>query len=246
MAGNTSSVNVRQLCLQLKPILGSKADKIYTAYMAEDKEGQQQIEHYLQLLTAKYLPSKLEQSTTVLLPPSEEKAGGEYKIGTVKYAGKNLYHFGLREEEWIQHMAILGRSGAGKTNVGFLILQQLKQKNKPFLIFDWKRNYRDSSDLPRFVITFANDPAGFSSLYLIRILSLSLMLFRNRIKRFSFRRYCCTCITKGWRKKEERILSMQLLLKKPTTSCLMSGDLLLEGNLLWILSSGRSENLAKA
>ncbi|MHC4309603.1 MAG: ATP-binding protein [Planctomycetota bacterium] len=150
MVDKTSSVNIRQLCLQLKPILGSKADKIYTAYMAEDKEGQQQIEHYLQLLTAKYLPSKLEQSTTVLLPPSEETAGGEYKIGTVKYAGKNLYNFGLREEEWIQHMAILGRSGAGKTNVGFLILQQLKQKNKPFLIFDWKRNYRDLLALPGF------------------------------------------------------------------------------------------------
>jgi hypothetical protein len=150
MADNTSSVNVRQLCLQLKPILGSKADKIYTAYMAEDKEGQEQIEHYLQLLTAKYLPSKLEQSKTVLLPPATEKAEGQYIIGTVKYANKDLYPFGLREDEWIQHTAILGRSGAGKTNVGFLILQQLKQKGKPFLLFDWKRNYRDLLSLPEF------------------------------------------------------------------------------------------------
>ena len=166
MTDNTSSVNVKQLCLQLKPILGSKADKIYTAYMAEDKEGQEQIEHYLQLLTAKYLPSKLEQSKTVLLPPSEEKAVGEYRIGTVKYAGKDLYPFGLREDEWIQHMAILGRSGAGKTNVGFLILQQLKQKNKPFLIFDWKRNYRDLLALPEFkdveVYTIGRNIAPFS------------------------------------------------------------------------------------
>ena len=138
MADNTSSINVRQLCLQLKPILGSKADKIYTVYMAEDKEGQQQIEHYLQLLTAKYLPSKLEQSKTVLLPPSEEKATGEYRIGTVKYAGKDLYPFCLREEEWIQHMAILGRSGAGKTNVSLLILQQLKKKTSHFLYLTGK------------------------------------------------------------------------------------------------------------
>ena len=150
MADNTPSVNVRQLCLQLKPILGSKMDKIYTAYLAEDKEGQQQIEHYLQLLTAEYLPSKLEQNRTVLLPPSKEKAEGEYPVGTVTYAGKDLYDFGLREDEWIQHTAILGRSGAGKTNVGFLILQQLKQKGKPFLLFDWKRNYRDLLSLPEF------------------------------------------------------------------------------------------------
>lgn len=38
---------------------------------------------------------------------------------------------------------MFGRSGAGKTNVGFLILKQLQEKRKPVLIFDWKRNYRD-------------------------------------------------------------------------------------------------------
>jgi hypothetical protein len=150
MTDSTTSVNVRQICLQLKPILGSKMDKIYTAYVAEDKEGQQQIEHYLQLLVAEYLPSKLEQNKTVLLPPSKEKAAGEYTIATVTYAGKDLYTFGLREDEWIQHAAILGRSGAGKTNVGFQILNQLKQKGKPFLVFDWKRNYRDLLALPGF------------------------------------------------------------------------------------------------
>ncbi len=74
MIDSSPSVNVRQLCLQLKPILGSKMDKIYTAYMAEDKDGREQIEHYLQLLTAEYLPSKLEQNKTFLLPPSKEKA----------------------------------------------------------------------------------------------------------------------------------------------------------------------------
>jgi hypothetical protein len=165
MTDDTNSVNVRQLCLQLKPILGSKMDKIYIAYLAEDKEGQQQIEHYLQLLTAEYLPSKLEQNKTVLLPPSKERAEGAYRIGTVQYACKDLYPFGLREDEWIQHMAILGRSGAGKTNVGFLILQQLKQKGKPFLLFDWKRNYRDLLSLPEFkdieVYTLARNIAPF-------------------------------------------------------------------------------------
>ncbi len=150
MADNTPSVNVRQLCLQLKPILGSKMDKIYTAYLAEDKKGQEQIEHYLQLLTAEYLPSKLEQNKTSLLPPSKERAVGQYPVGTVTYAGKDICQFGLRDDEWIQHTAILGRSGAGKTNVGFLILKQLRQNNKPFLLFDWKRNYRDLLSLPEF------------------------------------------------------------------------------------------------
>ena len=150
MTDNTSSANVRQLCLKLRPMLGPKMDKVYAAYMAEDKEGQEQIEQYLQQLTAKYLPARLNESGTTLIPPAKDQAAGQYPVGQVQYAGKDLCEFALREDEWIQHVAILGRSGAGKTNIGFSILQQLKQKGKPFLLFDWKRNYRDLISLPGF------------------------------------------------------------------------------------------------
>jgi len=143
MADKTSSANIKQLCLKLRPILGSKMDKVYAAYMAEDDKGKGQIEHYLQQLTAKYLPAKLGESGAVLLPPDKQHAQGVYNIGKVQYADKDLFDFGLHEDEWIQHIAILGRSGAGKTNTGFLIIDQLRKHNKPFLLFDWKRNYRD-------------------------------------------------------------------------------------------------------
>lgn len=150
MTDNINLTNIRQLCLRLKPILGSKIDQIYEAYLSEDSEGKKQVENYLELLAAKYIFQELGQPETILLPPSKEKAAGEYQIGTVQYAGKDLYPFGLKEGEWIQHVAILGRSGAGKTNVGFLILEQLKKKGKPFLLFDWKRNYRDLLALSEF------------------------------------------------------------------------------------------------
>jgi len=150
MRDSTNSVNVRELCSKLKPILGSKMDQIYAAYLAEDAEGRNQIQNYVELLAAKYIPQKLGQSDTVLIPPSEEQAKGEYPIGQVYYSGKNLYEFGLREDEWIQHMAILGRSGAGKTNLNFLILRQLRLRGVPFLLFDWKRNYRDLLSQPEF------------------------------------------------------------------------------------------------
>ena len=42
------------------------------------------------------------------------------------------------------------KSGAGKTNMGYLILDQLQQHKKPFLVFDWKRNYRDLIAKPGF------------------------------------------------------------------------------------------------
>jgi hypothetical protein len=142
--------NIRQLCLRLRPILGVRMDQIYAAYLAEDPDGREQIEHYLELLAAKYIPQSLGQDEAELIPPSQEQARGEYPLGSVTYSGKNLYEFGLRESEWIQHMAILGRSGSGKTNIGFSILKTLVQHEKPFLVFDWKRNYRDLLAGPEF------------------------------------------------------------------------------------------------
>jgi len=141
---------VRQLCRRLRPILGARIDEVFTAYCAEDAEGKQQLETYLELLSAKHLPQGLDDSEPGLIPPSQEQAQGDYPIGQVSYSGKSLYPFGLRENEWIQHMAILGRSGSGKTNIGFSILRTLVQHQKPFLVFDWKRNYRDLLTRPEF------------------------------------------------------------------------------------------------
>ncbi len=141
---------VREICRKLRPILGAKIDQIYSAYLAEDAEGRIQIQNYLEPLAARYLSQGLAEEDTALIPPSEQQAYGEYPFGQIHYLGKRLYPFGLREDEWIQHMAILGRSGGGKTNLGFQILSELKEKGKPFLVFDWKRNYRDLLILPQF------------------------------------------------------------------------------------------------
>jgi len=141
---------VRQLCRRLRPVLGPRMDEVFAAYCAEDSEGRQQLEVYLDMLCAKYLPQGLDDSEPVLIPPSNRQAEGAYPIGRVSYSGKNLYPFGLRENEWIQHMAIVGRSGSGKTNIGFSILKTLAEHQKPFLVFDWKRNYRDLLTRPEF------------------------------------------------------------------------------------------------
>lgn len=163
---NVSGQRVRELCLRLKPILGEKMEHIFAAYAAEDVEGKKQIESYLELLATKYVPQKLEQAEPDLLPPTQEQAAGTYPLGQVQYAGRELYPFGLREEEWIQHLAVLGRSGAGKTNTGFVILNELKRHGKPFLVFDWKRNYRDLVSLPPFadveVYTIGRNIAPFT------------------------------------------------------------------------------------
>ena len=66
-------------------------------------------------------------------------AAGDYPAGQVFYANKEHYPFGIREDEFIQHVGIFGRSGSGKTNLAYLLVLDLVKAGKPFLVFDWKR-----------------------------------------------------------------------------------------------------------
>jgi len=144
------SERVKQLCRKLRPVVGPRIDKVWQAYLIEDDKGKEELEEYLKLLSASVISEGLEKDEIFLFPPSREIASGSYYLGDVLYNKKPLYPFGLREKEWIQHMGIFGRSGAGKTNLGFSIVAELVKKNKPFMVFDWKRNYRDLLSIPAF------------------------------------------------------------------------------------------------
>lgn len=143
-------MRVRELCRQLKPIIGQQAERIWMAYVAEDEDGKTQVQDYLELLAAQHFQGNLEDDGPGLVPPKAQEAAGEYMLGDVAYNSRKLHPFGLRENEWTQHVGVFGRSGAGKTNLGFLLVQQLIAHGKPILIFDWKRNYRDLLTLPGF------------------------------------------------------------------------------------------------
>ena len=136
-------MEVQDLCRKLKPLIGLRADRYWLAYLAEDATGKRELETVLNLLAARLLGSDLENPEVHLSAPPATTAEGAYALGHVAYNGKELHPFGLREDELIQHTAIFGRSGAGKTNTVMIFLEQLLEKAKPFLIFDWKRNYRD-------------------------------------------------------------------------------------------------------
>jgi hypothetical protein len=135
--------NIQVICRKLKPIIGEKAERFWLAYLTEDQDGKREIEMALNLMAARHLGNNAGDSKVNLSVPSKEIASGQYPLGIIRYSNKDYYQFGLREDEWIQHMAIFGRSGAGKTNTVFVILDSLLANKKPFLIFDWKRNYRD-------------------------------------------------------------------------------------------------------
>lgn len=135
--------NVEELCKKLKPVIGEKADQIWYTYLAEDVEGKRELETALHIMHARMLDGKVDNCKIFLPPPPSNVLAGEYPIGKVFYDDKEKADFSLREGEWIQHIGIFGRSGSGKTNAAFCLIQELLKAKKPFLVFDWKRNYRD-------------------------------------------------------------------------------------------------------
>jgi len=144
-----SKIDTDEKLRKLHPSLGKKASKLHAAYVASDRRERERLDEVFDVLVRTEL--KKDHRRKILLPPPEpEKLRGKYSLGQVVYPDKPYAKFGLREDEWIKHVLIAGMSGAGKTNTSFVILNQLHHHQKPFMIFDWKRNYRDLLQLEQF------------------------------------------------------------------------------------------------
>ena len=101
------------------------------------------------MLIAKNVPG-LQMDQILLPPPDVKQLSGEYPVGRINYPNNQNSIFGIRENEWIKHCGIFGKTGSGKTTLMVRILKELCEKDKPFLIFDYKRNYRDLLKHPDF------------------------------------------------------------------------------------------------
>ena len=136
-------MKIEDVFYKLRPISGKQLDVLWQEYLVADAPLRRVIEKTLRIQLARRLGETFESENVLLKPPPEELAAGQYPVGTVHYGRNSYYEFGLKEHEFIQHIGIFGRSGSGKTNLAYLILQGLVDAGKPFLVFDWKRNYRD-------------------------------------------------------------------------------------------------------
>ncbi len=136
-------MEAEELFAKLRPLMGEKLERLRLADLAEDADGRREIETMLRLTYARMTDERINETRILLPPPDASAAQGEFIVGDVVYNDRVLHPFGLRREEMIQHTAVFGRSGSGKTNTIFQVIGQLLKSEVPFLIFDWKRNYRD-------------------------------------------------------------------------------------------------------
>jgi hypothetical protein len=104
----------------LKPVIGDAADLLALERELQIKRGQ-----------------------ILLDVPTKQESEREIKVGKVAQGERELYDFGLSQDELTNHCLIAGRTGAGKTNTSFQIIRSLIQKQIPFIIFDWKKTHRN-------------------------------------------------------------------------------------------------------
>jgi len=130
---------------ELKPVLGRKIDALWSAYLAEsDADGKADIEQTFELLAVKHLGKTYEPDRSPFPPPSKEfSRSGDIQIGLVSYAAKELYPFFFKSGRLKEHILIAGRSGSGKTNLAFVLMEGIMARGIRVLALDWKRGYRD-------------------------------------------------------------------------------------------------------
>jgi len=136
---------MQELCRQLKPVMGTRIDRLWSAYLAEsDPGGKADIEQTLELLAAKHLGKSYEPDRSPFPPPSKTFAkAGDLRLGNVSYGGKDLYPFYLKSHRLKEHILIAGRSGSCKTNLTFVLLEGIMDRGIKVVALDWKRGYRD-------------------------------------------------------------------------------------------------------
>lgn len=90
-------------------------------------------------LPVQRLPVISKSYTPVFEIPSREKIDHELKLGWSIYEGRDLSPVGLRKNWLVEHMAVLGATGTGKTTLVKHLIVQLSQKTEiPWWVFDVK------------------------------------------------------------------------------------------------------------
>ena len=137
-------LTVAEKLRRLKPLMNeSECNNLWSLYQIEDNpRGKKEIESWIDMLFLQKTESRFEHEV-ILPPPAEDEANGDIEIGKITYCKKTMYPFSLRKDELLRHVGLFGQTGSGKTTACMNLLKQFMKQKIPFLIFDWKRNYRD-------------------------------------------------------------------------------------------------------
>jgi hypothetical protein len=132
-----------ELFRRLKPLYPAAIARLWIEYQTADVERKREIDELVTILAIKRLGMMIGDEKLVLdAPPAWLIGDGEFTIGHVSYPGIPPYPFRVGRNELLRHVFILGPTGTGKSTLLLGLLLQLLAARVPFMIFDFKRNYR--------------------------------------------------------------------------------------------------------
>ena len=132
-------MSIEKIAQKLKPLMPRQVQHWMRARELADPDLKALLEKQIISTAYRYL-GDFHNKILLSLPP-ENKAKGSINLGTILYE-KEKYPFGITQTELLQNMGIFGRSGSGKTNLAFHIIQQFDRLKIPYLFFDNKRTLR--------------------------------------------------------------------------------------------------------
>src|ERR1700736_6643029 len=107
---------LKEICRKLKPVIGTRADKLWLAYATSDNHiDKAQIEAGIQAVAARYLSNKVDDTKILLPPPRIDDSLGAFYLGDVVYGGVKMFKLYLNRSDLVKHGALLGITGSGKT-----------------------------------------------------------------------------------------------------------------------------------
>jgi hypothetical protein len=134
---------IHELFRRLKPLYGKHLERLWVAYQVATPDERREIEELLTILAITKQGMMIGDERLVLdAPPPGLIGKGEFAIGMVSYPGLSTYPFRIQRNELLRHLFILGPTGTGKSTLVLNLLLQIQAAGIPFMLFDFKRNYR--------------------------------------------------------------------------------------------------------
>ena len=125
---------------KLEPKLGKKTSRaLWLA--SRDAKLRRHVDPFISALSDSLLGRHYREEQILLPPPSLPESAGSIDVGDVWYDEKRG-RLGLRPEEVVRHVGILGASGSGKTTAAFRLVRSLLESGYPVIVFDVKRTWR--------------------------------------------------------------------------------------------------------